>query len=175
MSKKLITLSDRYITTAGEVVFTYNGLLQLARDGRDFHNYLVEFNEYTSVYNRFGTNKLKEFTETDVDAEFTYDWNTPEPFASDDIESKCAIRLSELKLDNEIYINRLSFELIEIEKRHMTDLIRHLLYMINHFITNDVVWGVGRGSSCASLVLFLLGINKIDPIKYDIPVSEFLR
>ena len=40
---------------------------------------------------------------------------------------------------------------------------------------NQVIWGVGRGSSVASYVLYLIGIHKIDSMYYDLPINEFLR
>jgi DNA polymerase III alpha subunit len=40
---------------------------------------------------------------------------------------------------------------------------------------NHVIWGVGRGSSVASYVLYLLGVHRIDSMFYDLDVSEFLR
>lgn len=176
MSKKLLTLSDRYITNTGDVVFTYDGLLKLARDGQEFHQYLVDENEYTETYNRFSNNKLEAYEEDETEVvQFEYDWNTPEPFASIDIVKLCAEQMVTLDLTDDIYLDRLHKELTQIDKRDMIDLIRHLLYLIDHFKSNDVVWGVGRGSSCASLVLFLLGINKIDPVAFDIPMEEFLR
>ena len=40
---------------------------------------------------------------------------------------------------------------------------------------NNIVWGVGRGSSVASFVLFLIGVHKINSLYYDISIDEFLR
>jgi DNA polymerase III alpha subunit len=40
---------------------------------------------------------------------------------------------------------------------------------------NNVVWGVGRGSSVASYVLYLLGVHKIDSLKYNLDIHEFLK
>jgi DNA polymerase III alpha subunit len=40
---------------------------------------------------------------------------------------------------------------------------------------NNIVWGVGRGSSVASYVLYLLGIHKIDSIKYNLSPDEFFK
>jgi len=83
--------------------------------------------------------------------------------------------LIEFGLDNDHYIERLSIELEEMNKRNMFALLKHLIYIRKQFVDNKIVWGVGRGSSCASLVMFLIGVNKIDPVLYNIPVSEFLR
>jgi len=177
MSTKLLDLSDRFITTTGEVVFKYDGLLKLARDGHNFHNYLVQPNEYIDLYNRFSVNKLESYAENEDDEipSTYYDWNTPEPFLQLDVEQLCAARLIEFGLDNDHYIERLSIELEEMNKRNMFALLKHLIYIRKQFVDNKIVWGVGRGSSCASLVMFLIGVNKIDPVLYNIPVSEFLR
>ena len=73
------------------------------------------------------------------------------------------------------YVSRLSWELDQMEKRNMFPFVRCLLYVTDRFRDEGVVWGVGRGSSCASLVMFLLDINKVDPVKYGIPVEEFFK
>jgi DNA polymerase III alpha subunit len=39
----------------------------------------------------------------------------------------------------------------------------------------NIVWGVGRGSSVASYVLYLIGVHKIDSLYYNLDVEEFLR
>jgi DNA polymerase III alpha subunit len=41
--------------------------------------------------------------------------------------------------------------------------------------SNNIVWGVGRGSSVASYVLYLLGVHKVDSIKYGLDIREFLK
>ena len=40
---------------------------------------------------------------------------------------------------------------------------------------NNLIWGVGRGSSVASYVLYKLGVHRIDSIFYDLDPGEFLR
>ena len=40
---------------------------------------------------------------------------------------------------------------------------------------NQLIWGVGRGSSTASYVLYLLGVHRIDSMYYDLDPEEFLR
>jgi DNA polymerase-3 subunit alpha len=57
----------------------------------------------------------------------------------------------------------------------MLDLLRWLKYFVDTARSNNIVWGVGRGSSVSSYVLFLIGVHKIDPIKYNLDWREFLR
>jgi DNA polymerase III alpha subunit len=61
------------------------------------------------------------------------------------------------------------------QERNMFDLLRFLVYIVDVMREHDIVWGVGRGSSVASYVLYLIGIHKIDSIFYDLDIEEFLR
>lgn len=70
---------------------------------------------------------------------------------------------------------RLMEELRLFRKYNMMDLLRYLKYLVDVMRENNVVWGVGRGSSVASYTLFLLGIHKIDSIKYKLDIHEFLK
>jgi len=47
--------------------------------------------------------------------------------------------------------------------------------MVDNLRKRNVVWGVGRGSSVSSYVLFCIGINRIDPLKFNLDVGEFLK
>jgi DNA polymerase III alpha subunit len=67
-------------------------------------------------------------------------------------------------------------EEIELFRQHnMTDLLRYLKYLVDTMRENKIVWGVGRGSSVASYCLYLIGVHKIDSIKYNLDIKEFLK
>jgi DNA polymerase III alpha subunit len=76
---------------------------------------------------------------------------------------------------NEEQYQRVVEELIEYENRNMFNLLRWLKYVVDTCRANNIVWGVGRGSSVASYVLYLLGVHRIDSIKYSLEWQEFLR
>jgi DNA polymerase III alpha subunit len=76
---------------------------------------------------------------------------------------------------NEDEYQRAVEELTEYENRNMFDLLRWLKYVVDTCRANNIVWGVGRGSSVASYVLYLLGVHRIDSIKYNLEWQEFLR
>jgi len=57
----------------------------------------------------------------------------------------------------------------------MMDVLQFLKYMVDTLRENNIVWGVGRGSSVASYVLYLLGVHKVNSIKYNLDPTEFLR
>jgi hypothetical protein len=71
--------------------------------------------------------------------------------------------------------HRLIDELQEYRNKNLLPLLRTLKYIIDTLRANNIVWGVGRGSSVSSYVLFLLGVHKIDSIKYKLDYKEFLR
>ncbi len=70
---------------------------------------------------------------------------------------------------------RLIDELQEFRKREMLDVLRWLKYFVDTCRKNNLVWGVGRGSSVSSYVLYLIGVHKIDSVKYKLNWQEFLR
>lgn len=71
--------------------------------------------------------------------------------------------------------DRVSEELEAFIEHNMFDLLFCLKYIVDTLRENNIVWGVGRGSSVASYVLYLLGVHKIDSMKYNLDWREFLR
>lgn len=71
--------------------------------------------------------------------------------------------------------DRVSQELALFIKNDMYDVLHVMKYIVDTLRANNVVWGVGRGSSVASYVLHLIGVHKIDSIKYNIPIEEFFK
>lgn len=63
----------------------------------------------------------------------------------------------------------------EYQQREMLPLLKYLIYLVDFMKEHDIVWGVGRGSSVASYILYLIGIHRIDSIKYNLDFREFLR
>ena len=100
----------------------------------------------------------------------TNNWFMPDNYKEMDIEKFVLDSCKE-----EEYVQRARVELEEFSKRNLTMLLRQVKYIIDTLRKNNIVWGVGRGSSVASLVLHILGVHKIDPIKYDIPLNEFFK
>jgi Bacterial DNA polymerase III alpha NTPase domain len=72
-------------------------------------------------------------------------------------------------------LQRCGHELMLYQERGLFDLLRYLKYLVDVMTENRVIWGVGRGSSVASYVLYLLGVHRINSMFYDLDVGEFLR
>ena len=72
-------------------------------------------------------------------------------------------------------LQRVGEELLLYQERNLFDLLRQLKYTIDTWRSNNIVWGVGRGSSVASYVLYLMGVHRINSMYYDLDINEFLR
>jgi hypothetical protein len=72
-------------------------------------------------------------------------------------------------------LQRVGQELLLYQERDLFDLLKYLKYLVDVMRENRVIWGVGRGSSVASYVLYLLGVHRIDSLMYDLDPGEFLR
>ena len=70
---------------------------------------------------------------------------------------------------------RVNQELELFIQHGMLDLLFYLKYLVDTMREHNIVWGVGRGSSVASYVLYLIGVHKIDSIKYGLDIHEFLK
>ena len=72
-------------------------------------------------------------------------------------------------------VERIAQEIEYVYTLNIIDEIRTIIYVVDVLDMKKVVWGVGRGSSCASYLLFLIGLHCVDCIKYDIPCEEFFH
>jgi len=97
-------------------------------------------------------------------------WHMPEEYKNLDIAEYI---LSLCDSDNKL--QRCGQELLLFQERNLFDLLRYLKYLVDTLRANNMIWGVGRGSSVASYVLYLLGVHKIDSMFYDLEPTEFLR
>jgi len=61
------------------------------------------------------------------------------------------------------------------QERDMFMILRYLKYLVDTMRKHNIVWGVGRGSSVASYVLYLLGVHRINSLHYDLSIDEFLK
>lgn len=71
--------------------------------------------------------------------------------------------------------HRVDQELELFVKNGMYDILHVMKYIVDTLRDNNVIWGVGRGSSVASYVLYLIGVHKVDSIKYNLPIEEFFK
>jgi DNA polymerase III alpha subunit len=119
--------------------------------------------------------KLSKYQQLDMsvnqfDDENQEKWFMPKEYLEMDIAqfvlSQCA---------NEAELQRAGDELFKFQEKDLFNLLRYLKFLVDTMRKNNVVWGVGRGSSVASFVLFLLGVHRINSLYYDLSIDEFLK
>ena len=98
------------------------------------------------------------------------EWHMPVEYLEFDIATHI---LSLCK--TEVELQRVGQELLLYQERDLFNLLRYLKYFVDTMRANNIVWGLGRGSSTASYVLYLLGVHKINSLYYDLPIEEFLK
>lgn len=98
------------------------------------------------------------------------DWNIPEMYKKIDAK-EFLLMLCDTTNERE----RVETEYEMFEERKLIPLLQFLIFIVDYMRKHKVVWGVGRGSSVSSYCLYLLGVHKVDSIKYDLPIEEFLK
>lgn len=133
-----------------------------------------EILKYNQTCEHLGEASLKIYQPLDIDLDFfdttlQQDWMMPEEYKKLDIETFL------VQHSNKAHYQRLMEEIEEFRQRNMLDLLRWLKYFVDTCRKENIVWGVGRGSSVASYVLYVIGVHKIDPIRYNLDWRDFLR
>ena len=106
----------------------------------------------------------------DFDRRLQSRWHMPQEYSELDIAEWL---LNQCTTDAER--QRVGEELLMYLDRNLFPLLQYLKYLVDTMRANGVVWGVGRGSSVSSYVLYLIGVHKIDSIYYSLDITEFLR
>lgn len=117
-----------------------------------------------NLYN-FGNMDMQSFDKINQQS-----WHMPQDYLELDIAqwilNKC---------ETQEELQRVGNELLLYQERDLFLLLKQLKYIVDTWRANNIVWGVGRGSSVSSYVLYLLGVHKINSLYYDLDITEFLR
>lgn len=70
---------------------------------------------------------------------------------------------------------RLLTEIQTYKRMGLFDVLRAIIWLINNLTAHSVVWGVGRGSSVASYVLYVIGVHDVDSHAYQLDIDDFLH
>jgi DNA polymerase III alpha subunit len=135
--------------------------------------------EVTPEVERFNqVSDTKLATKRDIPAGlFPPNWSFPDRYKYLDID-EYLVGLADKVERDELYERRLARLAEEIDvftKLGLHDVLRALIYVVDELTRQQVVWGVGRGSSCSSYLLYLIGLHEVDAVRFDVPLSDFIR
>ena len=72
------------------------------------------------------------------------------------------------------YVKRVKYELDTLKDLGFIDYVLLVWDVINFCKKNDIPTGLGRGSAAGSIVLYLIGVTKIDSVKYGLYFERFV-
>lgn len=129
------------------------------------------YNEWCNHYdNENIIESLSEDTSHQYVEKCVQNWHMPEEYSDLDIVSW----LNDKQL-TQVQRERVHYEIKLFQERGMIPVLKFLRYLVDQCRENNIVLGVGRGSSVSSYVLYLIGIHKVDSLKYDLDIKEFLK
>ena len=167
----------------GEPIFSSNDICDIAMSGQSLDqlqhllvDHSVNLQQLTSLLHSTDIVKTWQLavdrnqTVEQYDQQMQSTWYMPDEYRNLDI----AEHVLNLCQTNE-QLQRVGEELLLYQERGLFDLLRYLKYLVDVMQDNQIIWGVGRGSSVASYVLYLLKVHRIDSMFYDLNPREFLR
>ena len=174
-------LKDRTLWYDGESIVSEDVLMNFITNGVSTKGLFVETLTPAIKQYNMHVGKDEKLTIKDSTKPFEYEWNIPQEYKDIDIVKHVVGKLNSLEYtdisDEEFFARggRIIDELGLYKKLGLMPVLATLIYIINTLIENNVVWGVGRGSSVSSYVLYLLEVHDIDSFKYGLNIEEFLR
>ena len=186
LSDNCTELSDRTLWFDGDSTIPSKNVTQFVLSHGPLSNLCVD--ELTDEIKKYNTlvNKGQQIVVKEELREFDYSWNIPEQFKNLDVKEYVTEKLYQefsdncwLEEDNEkelsIRTTRVLQELQEYTHLGLNEVLRTIIYIINTLEDKEIVWGVGRGSSVSSYVLYLIGVHDVDSVEFDLDFRDFLR
>ena len=164
-----------FIDNYGTPVYSENDIIEILYHSTSIDYLVVEsFTKEIQQLMDISDIQFFEYQKSNInlnefDKDYQNHWFMPEEYKNYDIAA-WIINNSPIK-----NLKRITEELEEYKSRNLIDLLRWLKYFVDNCRKNNILWGVGRGSSIASYVLYIIGVHKIDSVKYNIPYTEFFK
>ncbi|AXH72812.1 MAG: DNA polymerase III alpha subunit [Caudoviricetes sp.] len=174
-------LIDRSIDEYGKVYYTDDQIVNMKMCGININNFCI-----TSEEDVIQNNNFKSKVDSDIEKLQSYKKSTiPIDEYFNDIKKNFIIPQSYLDIDLYNYLlstcndivetKRIEYEYSIIVDREMVDFFKCIIYLVDFFRDNDILWGLGRGSSVSSFALYKIGIHKINSIKFNLDCHEFFK
>ena len=166
----------------GQMIFSEDDCVNMLMRGQSMrvHGMLVDATvdletaalmlEHVPTFIRYNEMAMQAVTVEDFDRQNQSQWLMPDEYKNLDI-AEYVLNLCE----SEAALQRVGEELLLYQARDVFDLLRYLKFLVDVMKSNNLIWGVGRGSSVSSYVLYLLKVHRIDSLHYNLDIAEFLR
>jgi len=165
-----------FIDKFGQIVLSENDILEIYYKDPDkklksLTETKIDFSDELEI----AVPKLQSYNNIDIsvddfDRMNQNNWLMPEKYKDMDIAK---FVLDQCKTEEEL--QRAGKELLMFQDRDMFTLLKYLKYLVDTMKSHNILYGVGRGSSVSSFVLYIIGIHRINSLYYDLDIEEFLK
>ena len=172
--------TQKSINQFKQSVLSVDDGVELLLRGKSVCNVTIDSEHEVTTYNKYASQVLccesflnKEDTSISVEeslCDAAQTWLFPEQYKNMDIESYIIDRCSD-----EGQKKRAIHELTLYKQKDLYVVLKFLVFLVDFMRENNIIWGVGRGSSVASLCLYIIGINRINPMDHNLDIEEFLK
>lgn len=166
----MIKLSGREINDYGDAIFNEDGIIDMLLSKNSTPIYSNVKNENLIPQIQFLKYSEHDETSTEYHHRLSQCVDIPDYYKTLDIRNHVLSMCS-----TDIEFDRVNIECDIIDKRNMNNFFRCMVYLVDIMREKNIVWGVGRGSSVSSYVLYKIGIHKIDSLFYDLDYNEFFK
>jgi len=177
-SSNSVILKNRTLWFDGDSTVDSKEIMAAIFRGKNIDSLFVEeLTDEIKQYNKLVPPSQAILVKNEV-RNLSFEWNIPENYKNLDVISYVADKLQQLEATQSNFSlrqERCAQELQLYKKMGLFDTLRVLIYIVNTLVKNDVVWGVGRGSSVSSYVLYVIGLHDVDSFEYDLNIEDFLR
>lgn len=175
------TKDNLKVNMYGQAILSADSLRELLLQGKNISHLNVIFDEEIELFQKYQSELLPD-TITFLDA-------PEEKLTFDEFHQKCAeewifpviyqqIDVKSWLLDKCITqkeIDRVNEEYALYEERDLIMLLRLFIFLVDYMRENNFVWGVGRGSSVSSYILYLIGVHRVDSLRYRLDIRDYLK
>jgi DNA polymerase III alpha subunit len=162
-------------------ILSSNNLCDLILQGKNINNLIVDRDDDILLYEKYKDELLKkdfkfiESVDETLSVEEFYskladDWTLPESYRNIDVKewliNKCV---------SQNQIDRINKEYKLFEQKNLIMVLRLFIFLVDYMRSNNFIWGVGRGSSVNSYILYVIGVHKVDSIFYSLSIEDFLK
>ena len=177
-SHNSVKLNNRTLWFDGDSTIDTENIINNITNGNIIDSLFVEnLTAEIKQYNKLVPKSQNITIKTSI-KELSFEWNIPEEYKNLDVVTYVSDMLMERDgslEDIELREQRCAKELSLYQKLGLFDTIKTLIYIINILVEKNIVWGVGRGSSVSSYVLYVIGVHDVDSYYYNLDIEEFLR
>ena len=165
----------------GQAILSSDNLRELLLQGKNIGHLNVIKDEEIELFEEYQSTLLSE-TITFLDApeeKLTFDefhqqcadeWVFPVVYQQIDVHRWL---IDKCKTQQEI--DRVNEEYVLYKDRDLVMLLRLFIFLVDYMRKNKFIWGVGRGSSVSSYILYLIGVHRVDSLKYGFDIKDYLK